>query len=50
MTTWSRRSRTPPLLSRDLAHEIIDAKLHDLRGAAKIEEFGLDGKPLPATK
>jgi len=37
-------------LSRDLAHEIIDAKLHDLRGAAKIEEFGLDGKPLPATK
>jgi peptidyl-prolyl cis-trans isomerase C len=37
-------------LSRDLAHEVIDAKLHDLRGAAKIEEFGLDGKPLPATK
>jgi peptidyl-prolyl cis-trans isomerase C len=37
-------------LSRDLAHEIVDAKLHDLRGAAKIEEFGLDGKPLPATK
>ena len=37
-------------LSRDLAHEIIDAKLQDLRGAAKIEEFGLDGKPLPTTK
>lgn len=37
-------------LSRDLAHEVIDAKLQDLRGAAKIEEFGLDGKPLPATK
>jgi peptidyl-prolyl cis-trans isomerase C len=37
-------------LTRDLAHEILDAKLHDLRGAAKIEEFGLDGKPLPATK
>ena len=37
-------------LSRDIAHEIIDAKLHDLRGAAKIEEFGLDGKPVPATK
>jgi peptidyl-prolyl cis-trans isomerase C len=37
-------------LSRDLAHEIIAVKLQDLRGAAKIEEFGLDGKPLPATK
>ena len=52
-----RRAAKPPSfeeareqLSRDLAHEIIDAKLHDLRGAAKIEEFGLDGKPLPATK
>ena len=37
-------------LSRDLAHEIIDAKLKELRGTAKIEEFGLDGKPLPAAK
>ena len=37
-------------LSRDLAHEVIEAKLQDLRVAAKIEEFGLDGKPLPATK
>ena len=37
-------------LSRDLAHETIDAKLQELRGAAKIEEFGLDGKPLPAAK
>jgi len=52
-----RRQGKPPTLeeareqlSRDLAHEIIDAKLQDLRGAAKIEEFGLDGKPLPATK
>ena len=52
-----RRTGKPPSfeeardqLSRDLAHEIIDTKLHDLRGAAKIEEFGLDGKPLPATK
>jgi peptidyl-prolyl cis-trans isomerase C len=52
-----RRTGKPPSfeeareqLSRDLAHEIIDAKLHDLRGAAQIEEFGLDGKPLPATK
>src|SRR5215831_9860008 len=53
----NRRTGKPPSfeeareqLSRDLAHEIIDAKLHDLRGAAKIEEFGLDGKPLPAAK
>ena len=52
-----RRTGKPPSfeearakLSRDIAHEIIDAKLHDLRDAAKIEEFGLDGKPLPATK
>jgi peptidyl-prolyl cis-trans isomerase C len=52
-----RRAGKPPSfeeareqLSRDLAHEIIDAKLQNLRGAAKIEEFGLDGKPLPATK
>src|SRR5271166_2587549 len=37
-------------LKRDLAHEIIDAKLQELRSAAKIEEFGLDGKPLPTTK
>jgi peptidyl-prolyl cis-trans isomerase C len=37
-------------LSRNLAHQVIEAKLQDLRGAAKIEEFGLDGKPLPATK
>jgi len=53
----ARRAGSPPSfeeardqLKRDLAHEIIDAKLHDLRGAAKIEEFGLDGKPLPAAK
>ena len=52
-----RRAGKPPSfeeareqLSRELAHEIIDAKLQNLRGAAKIEEFGLDGKPLPATK
>jgi peptidyl-prolyl cis-trans isomerase C len=52
-----RRAGKPPTfeeareqLSRDIAHEILEARLHDLRGAAKIEEFGLDGKPLPATK
>jgi peptidyl-prolyl cis-trans isomerase C len=52
-----RRAGKPPSfeeareqLSRDLAREIIDAKLQNLRGAAKIEEFGFDGKPLPTTK
>ena len=38
------------MLGQDLAHEIIDAKLQQLRGAARIETFGLDGKPLPAAK
>jgi peptidyl-prolyl cis-trans isomerase C len=37
-------------LRQDLARDIIEAKLQELRGAAKIEEFGLDGKPLPAAK
>ena len=52
-----RRAAKPPSfeeareqLSHALANEVIAAKLHDLRGAAKIEEFGLDGKPLPAGK
>jgi peptidyl-prolyl cis-trans isomerase C len=52
-----RRAGKPPSfeeareqLSRDVAREIIDAKLKDLRAAAKIEEFGLDGKPLTANK
>jgi peptidyl-prolyl cis-trans isomerase C len=52
-----RRTAKPPSfeeareqLSHTLANEMLDAKLHDLRGAAKIEEFGLDGKPLPAGK
>jgi peptidyl-prolyl cis-trans isomerase C len=37
-------------LRQDLARDIIEAKLQELRGVAKIEEFGLDGKPLPAAK
>ena len=37
-------------LRQDLARDMIEAKLQELRGAAKIEEFGLDGKPLPASK
>jgi peptidyl-prolyl cis-trans isomerase C len=52
-----RRAGKPPSfeeaqdqLRQDLARDIIQAKLQELRGAAKIEEFGLDGKPLPAAK
>jgi hypothetical protein len=33
-----------------VAHDVVAAKLKELRGAAKIETFGLDGKPLPAGK
>jgi peptidyl-prolyl cis-trans isomerase C len=33
-----------------VAHDVVDAKLKELRGGAKIETFGLDGKPLPAGK
>ena len=33
-----------------VARDAVDAKLKELRGAAKIETYGLDGKPLPATK
>ena len=52
-----RRAGKPPSfeeaqdqLREDLARDIIEAKLQELRGAAKIEEFGLDGKPLPTGK
>jgi peptidyl-prolyl cis-trans isomerase C len=31
-----------------VARDTIDAKLKELRGAAKVETYGLDGKPLPA--
>ena len=33
-----------------VAHDAVDTKLKELRGAAKIETYGLDGKPLPAAK
>ena len=36
-------------VSQLVAHDAVDAKLKELRGAAKIETFGLDGKPLPAS-
>jgi peptidyl-prolyl cis-trans isomerase C len=35
-------------VTRLVAHDIISAKLKQLRGNAKVETFGLDGKPLPA--
>jgi peptidyl-prolyl cis-trans isomerase C len=33
-----------------VAHDVVDAKLKELRSDAKIETFGLDGKPLPVAK
>ncbi len=48
-----RRNGKPPTfeeahdeVSRLIAHDVVDAKLNELRGAAKIETFGLDGKPM----
>jgi len=36
-------------LKGEVANEAIDAKVKELRGKAKIEQFALDGSPLPAT-
>ena len=51
------RSASPPSfdearqeVSQLVARDVIDAKLKELRGGAKVETFGLDGKPLPAAK
>ena len=33
-----------------VARDAVEAKLKELRGAAKIETFGLDGKPVPSPK
>ena len=48
------RVSTPPSfdearqeVSQLLAHDVVDAKLKELRSAAKVETYGLDGKPLP---
>jgi peptidyl-prolyl cis-trans isomerase C len=48
------RVKTPPSfeearqeVSQLVARDVVDAKLKELRGTAKIETFGLDGKPLP---
>ncbi len=52
-----RRAGKPPSfdearqeVSQLVAHDAVDAKLKELRSAAKIETFGLDGKPLSDTK
>jgi peptidyl-prolyl cis-trans isomerase C len=37
-------------VSQLVARDAVDAKLKELRSAASIETYGLDGKPLPATK
>jgi peptidyl-prolyl cis-trans isomerase C len=51
------RVNTPPSfeearqeVTQLVAHDAVDTKLKELRGAAKIETYGLDGKPLPAAK
>src|SRR6516225_9583580 len=50
------RVSTPPSfdearkeVSQLVAHDVVDAKLKELRSAAKVETYGLDGKPLPST-
>jgi peptidyl-prolyl cis-trans isomerase C len=52
-----RRAAKPPSfeeareeLKRLVARDVIDAKLQELRGAANVETFGLDGKPLATQK
>jgi peptidyl-prolyl cis-trans isomerase C len=37
-------------VSQLVAQDVVQAKLKELRGAAQVETFGLDGKPLPAGK
>jgi peptidyl-prolyl cis-trans isomerase C len=51
------RVSTPPSfedsrkeVSQLVASDAVEAKLKELRSAAKIETYGLDGKPLPAAK
>jgi peptidyl-prolyl cis-trans isomerase C len=33
-----------------IAHDVVEAKLKELRAAAKIETFGIDGKPMQSAK
>jgi peptidyl-prolyl cis-trans isomerase C len=51
------RVSTPPSfdearkeVSQLVAHDVVDAKLKELRSSAKVETYGLDGKPLPTAK
>jgi peptidyl-prolyl cis-trans isomerase C len=50
------RVSTPPSfdearqeVSKLVAHDVVDAKLKELRSTAKVETYGLDGKPLPSS-
>ena len=50
------RASTPPSfeearqeITQMVAHDIVDTKLKELRGAAKIQTYGLDGNPLPSS-
>jgi peptidyl-prolyl cis-trans isomerase C len=50
-----RREKKPPSfdeakeqIKRTLARDVVEAKIKELRGEAKVEAFGLDGKPLAA--
>jgi peptidyl-prolyl cis-trans isomerase C len=52
-----RRNGKPPSfeeardeLDRLIAHDVVEAKLKELRGGAKIETYGLDGKPMAPEK
>jgi peptidyl-prolyl cis-trans isomerase C len=52
-----RRVKAPPSfdqarpdLTRALTRDVVQAKLKELRSEAKVEAFGLDGKPLAATQ
>ncbi len=52
-----RRMSKPPTfaearaqISRLVARDVVEAKLKELRDGAKVETFGLDGKPLPPAK
>ncbi len=51
------RTKQPPTfeearadVSRLVAREVVEAKLKELRQDAKVETFGLDGKPMPPHK
>jgi peptidyl-prolyl cis-trans isomerase C len=52
-----QRVKAPPTfeqarqeVSHELARDIVQAKVKELRSEAKVEAFGLDGKPLAATQ